>query len=176
MATSPIFTGSTGDSKRDVPLLGPLLIAVFAIGLIALAWWQYQKKEIIASGSIQNLKVIEQPGREDAKSIIVSADVHLKNDSERPLVYYSSEATLDANGGPFKDEPGGVSDVPRYFQAYPDLKSNEKPLTPDTKLAAHQELVGVIVLSFPVSKQTFDQRKGLSISVNFRDQAPVVIK
>jgi hypothetical protein len=69
-------------------------------------------------------------------------------------------------------------DLDRYFQAFPALKeSAEPPLSPETKMLPGSEQRGTIIVSFKVTKEAFDQRKSLSVSVQpYDQQLPVVIK
>jgi hypothetical protein len=78
----------------------------------------------------------------------------------------------------FDDEAASAVDFDRYFQAFPVLKeSSEPPLPPETKLLAGTEQKGTIIVSFKVTKETFDQRKALTVTIQPYDQVlPVVLK
>ena len=69
-------------------------------------------------------------------------------------------------------------DLDRYFQAFPALKeSSEPPISPETKLLAGTDRRGTIIVSFKVTKQAFDQRKSLIVTIQPYDQVlPVVLK
>jgi hypothetical protein len=69
-------------------------------------------------------------------------------------------------------------DLDRYFQAFPALKeSSEPPLSPETKLLAGAEQRGTIIVSFKVTREAFDQRKSLTVTIQPYDQVlPVVLK
>jgi hypothetical protein len=68
-------------------------------------------------------------------------------------------------------------DLDRYAQSFPVLKENaQPPLFPETKIMGGREQKGTIVVSFPVTKQVFDERKSLTVTIQPYDQRlPVVL-
>jgi len=56
-------------------------------------------------------------------------------------------------------------------------ESTEKPIPPETKLLAGATQRGTIVVSFPVTKEAFDQRQWLQVTIQPYDQPlPVVLR
>jgi hypothetical protein len=56
-------------------------------------------------------------------------------------------------------------------------ESAEPPLSPETKMPPGSEKRGTIIVSFKGTKEAFDQRKSLSVSIQPYDQPlPIVLK
>jgi hypothetical protein len=103
----------------------------------------------------------------------------LRNTTDKPLWIHTLKAQLTtADDKAFEDEAASVVDLDRYFQAFPALKeSAEPPLSPETKLSAGTDQRGTIIVGFKVTKETFDQRKSLAVSIQPYDQVlPIVLK
>jgi hypothetical protein len=103
----------------------------------------------------------------------------LRNTADKPLWIHTIKAQLTtADGNTFDDEAASAVDLDRYFQAFPALKeSSEPPLPPETKLLAGAEQKGTIIVSFKVTREAFDQRKSLTVTIQPYDQVlPVVLK
>jgi hypothetical protein len=118
---------------------------------------------------------VEVPGQ----NVILSAvTITLHNSGNRPLWIRTLKARLTtADGKTFDDEAASGVDLDRYSQSFPILKENAQPaLFPETKIMAGGEGKGTIVVSFPVTKQAFDERKALTVSIQPYDQPlPVVL-
>jgi hypothetical protein len=56
-------------------------------------------------------------------------------------------------------------------------ESSEPPLPPESKLPGGAERRGTIIVSFKVTREAFDQRKSLIVTIQPYDQVlPVVLK
>lgn len=109
---------------------------------------------------------------------MVAVTLTLHNSGRQPLWIHTLKATLtDADGKTFEDEAASSVDFDRYFQAFPTLKKNTEPaLAPESKLLPGVEQRGTIIVSFPITKDTFDKRKSVVVTIQPYDQAlPVVI-
>ena len=61
--------------------------------------------------------------------------------------------------------------------AYPDLKEHAtQPLVVETKIAPGAEQKGAVLVSFPVTKEQFDARKDLNVTIEPYDQNPIVLR
>jgi hypothetical protein len=66
--------------------------------------------------------------------------------------------------------------VERYYQAFPALKQNAlAALLPEAKIAPGAQQQGTMVFSFPVSKDQFDHRQSLTVTIQPYDQKAVVL-
>jgi hypothetical protein len=147
-------------------------LAVFAV-LAALVFF-LTRAQPVASGSID--KVIAVSPTQD--QVMVAIHVSFTNVlPEKPLWVRSASARLTkADGQQMTDTAASIVDFDRYFEAFPDLKEGAiEPLRPESKLAPGEKSRGMVIVSFPVDKQTFEQRKELVVLLDPYDQPPVTI-
>jgi hypothetical protein len=164
-----------GTAKRNLPPAGILLICIAAVAVIVGIFAFTQRAKPQGAGSIDFITAAEVPGQ----NLILSAvTITLHNSGERPLWIRSLKARLTtADGKTFDDEAASGVDLDRYAQSFPVLKENaQPPLLPETKITGGREQKGTIVVSFPVTKQVFDERKSLTVTIQPYDQRlPVVL-
>ena len=164
-----------GTAGRNLPPAGIVLICIAAVAVILgiLAFVQRQKPQ--GTGSIDIINAAEVP---DQNMILVALTVTLRNTGQKPLWIHTLKGQLKTSDDrTFDDEAASGVDFERYFQGFPLLKeSSQPPLPPETKLLPGAEQKGTVIFSFPVSKQAFDQRKSIALSIQPYDQAlPIVL-
>jgi hypothetical protein len=164
-----------GTAKRNLPPAGIVLICIAAVAVIVgvLAFVQRQKPQ--GAGSIDFINAAEVP---DQNMILVALTVTLRNTGSKPLWIHTVKSQLKTSDDKtFYDEAASGVDFERYFQGFPVLKENSQPpLPPETKLLPGAEQEGTVIFSFPVSKQAFDQRKSIALTIQPYDQPlPVVL-
>jgi hypothetical protein len=165
-----------GTAKRKLPPLGIVLICLGAVALIVgiFAFTERQKPQ--GAGSIDFVTAAEVPGQ---NMVLAAITVTLRNTADKPLWIHTVKARLTtADGNTFDDSAASAVDLDRYFQAFPALKeSSEPPLSPETKLLAGAAQRGTIIVGFKVTKEAFDRRASLTVSIQPYDQVlPVVLK
>ena len=165
-----------GTAKRNLPPAGVVLsvIAVIAVAVAIFSYFQRPKPQ--GAGSVNFVSAVEVPGQNMVLSAIT---LTLRNSAEKSLWVRSLKAQLtDAKGHTYEDDAASAVDLDRYYQAFPPLKeSSESPLSPEMKLAPGTEKKGTIVVSFPISKEAFDQRKSLTVTIQPYDQPmPITLK
>ena len=164
-----------GTAKRNLPPAGIVLICIAAVAVIVGIFAFKERSKPQGAGSIDLVTAVDVPGQ----NLILSAvTITLRNSGERPLWIRTLKARLTtADGKTFDDEAASGVDLDRYSQAFPALKENaQPPLLPETKIAAGGEQKGTIVVSFPVTKQAFDERKSLTVAIQPYDQRlPVIL-
>jgi hypothetical protein len=165
-----------GTAKRNLPPAGIVVavIAVIALGVAVFSYLQRAKPQ--GAGSINFVSAVEVPGQHMVLSAITMT---LRNSAEKPLWVRSLKAQLTgADGHTYEDDAASAVDLDRYYQTFPPLKESfELPLSPETKLAPGAEKKGTIVVSFPISKEAFDQRKSLTVTIQPYDQPmPITLK
>jgi hypothetical protein len=187
-----------GTAKRNLPPAGIVLICIAAVAVIVAIIVFQQRPKPQGSGSIDFVTAAELPSPiasavpttpdvsktaelkpAEQKSILVAVTLTLHNTTDRSLWIHTLNAQLTAaDGKTYEDEAASAVDLDRYFQAFPVLKeSSEPPLPPETKLAPGASQKGTIMFSFPVSKEAFDQRKALEVTIQPYDQSlPIVLK
>lgn len=164
-----------GTAKRNLPPARIVLICIAAVALIVGIFAFKQRAKPQGGGSIDFVTAVEVPGQ---NVILAAVTVTLHNSGNRPLWIRTLKARLTtADGKTFDDEAASGVDLDRYSQSFPVLKENAQPaLFPETKIKPDGERKGTIVVSFPVTKQAFDERKALTVSIQPYDQPlPVVL-
>jgi hypothetical protein len=165
-----------GTAKRNLPPAGIVLICIAVIAAIVGIFAFQERPKPQGSGSIDFVTAVDVPGQD---MILAAITFTLRNTADKPMWIRTLKAQLaTADDKTFDDEAASVVDLDRYYQAFPALKeSSEPPLSPETKLLAKAEQKGTIIVSFKVTKDAFDQRKSLIVSIQPYDQPlPVVLK
>jgi hypothetical protein len=109
--------------------------------------------------------------------VIAGVEISLRNAYDKEIIVRGINAKLvTADGQEQTDQAAAAGDHARYFQAIPQLKqSDAPPLAFDTKLAPGQQLTGLAMFTFPVTKDGFDKRKSLDVRVDFYGMKPVTL-
>jgi hypothetical protein len=164
-----------GTAKRNLPPAGIVLICIAAVAVIVGIFAFKQRAKPQGAGSIDFVTAVEVPGQ----NLILSAvTITVHNSGNRPLWIRTLKARLTtADGKTFDDEAASGVDLDRYAQSFPALKENaQAALLPETKIMSEGEQKGTMVVSFPVTKQAFDERKSLTVTIQPYDQpVPVVL-
>src|ERR1035441_2574773 len=165
-----------GTAKRNLPPAGIVLICIAAVAVILGVFAFTQRPKPQGAGSIDLVTAAEVPGQD---MLLAAITLTLRNTTNKPLWIHTVKAQLTtADGNTFEDEAASAVDLDRYYQGFPALKeSSEPPLAPETKMLPGAVQRGTIIVGFKVTKQAFDQRKSLSVTIQPYDQAlPVVLK
>ena len=165
-----------GTAKRNLPPAGIVLICLAAVAVLVGIFAFKERSIPQGSGSIDFAAAAEVPGQ---NMILAAITMTLRNTADKPLWIHTLKAQLTtADYKTFDDDAASAVDLDRYYQAFPALKeSSEPPLSPETKLAAGTEQRGTIMVSFKVTKEAFDHRKSLVVTIQPYDQVlPVVLK
>ena len=165
-----------GTAKRNLPPVGIVLICIAAVALIVGIFAFKERPKPQGVGSIDFVSAAEVPGQ---NMILAAITMTLRNTTDKPLWIHTLKAQLTtADAKTLDDDAASAVDLDRYFQAFPALKeSSEPPLSPEAKLPAGAEQRGTIIVGFKVTKDAFDQRKSLIVTIQPYDQVlPVVVK
>jgi len=165
-----------GTARRNLPPAGIVLICIAAVAVVVGIFAFQQRQKPQGAGSIDFVAAAEVPGQ---NMTLAAITMTLRNTADKPLWIKTLRAQLTtANGNTFDDAAASAVDLDRYYQAFPALKeSSEPPLPPETKLLAGAEQRGTIIVSFKMTKEAFDQRKSLTVTIQPYDQVlPVVLK
>jgi len=179
--SADLGTGSTiniadefGTAKRNLPSGKIVGIVLAALVVVAGIFAFVQRAKPQGQGSLDFVSVADMG---DGKSIMVAATVTLQNSGQKPLWIHTIGATLlPATGGELKDTAASAVDFDRYFQALPTLKEHAtQALLPEMKLMPGEQRKGTVVVSFPVTSEAFNQKKGFKVVIQPYDQ-PVPIE
>jgi len=163
-----------GTAKRNLPPAKIVLITLAAVLVIVGIYSLVNRAKPQGGGQIDNVAYAEVP---DQNSVLVAITLTLRNSGERPLWIHSLKATLKTPTDSLNDDAASAVDFDRYFEAFPALKQGVQPaLVPETKIQPGEEAHGTIVVSFPVTRQVFDQRQSISAVIQPYDQPlPIVL-
>ena len=165
-----------GTAKRNLPPARIVLVCLIAVAIVIAIFAFKGRPKPQGWGSIDFVTAVDVPGQ---KMILVAITFTLRNSTDKPLWIHTLNAQLaTADGRNLEDDAASAVDLDRYFQGFPRLKeSSERPLSPETKLPAGTTQRGTIVVSFPIAKEDFDQRKSLTVTIQPYDQPlPIILK
>jgi hypothetical protein len=161
-------------AERTLPAFAPVAIALvvvaIAVGVIAFVF----RAKPVAQGGIDAVYV-SQPA--NMTNSMVLLQVTLRNVVDKTLYIKTITANLKTDQGDLSDDAAAPSDYDRYFMAYPGLKEHStEPLRVEMKIAPGAEQKGAVLVSFPVTKQQFDARKDLNVTIEPYDQRAIVLR
>lgn len=160
--------------KHTLPSAGPVIIALLLVAAAVAAAVYFLRATPVASGSIDEAYAVSVPRQ---NTVLATVQLTVKNISKKSIVLKNVNLTVNTNQGEFSDDFGNVSDFERYFQAFPELRAHSiEGLARETRLPPGQQISGSVIVSFPVSKEAFDARRGLVATVAFYDHPPIHIK
>ncbi len=168
-------------------LAAAALIVILVIG----AYVYFNQKPPVVVGEILHLTAY--PIHRDAKAnqfatqsvapveskfdeVIIIADVRLHNQSEGPVFLSDMSALLKLPTEEDRSLAAMLSDYNRVFIAYPQLAPmKQQPLLRDTTIPAGTTAEGQLVFNYPITKEVWDTRRSLDITLSFLHQKDVVL-
>src|SRR5438270_4675664 len=141
------------DSTRP-SLLKPIGMAIVIIAICAVVVLYFTRIPPVAAGKIERVVPVEQTTKD---RVLVTVEASVSNLSQHDIFVRSVDAKITTPKGAASDVPAPVTDLPRYYSAYPALKqSAAPPLADNFKISPGQELKGMFIVGFPVTKDDFD--------------------
>jgi hypothetical protein len=157
-----------GTAKKNLPPVKVVGIGVALILVVVVIWMVVQPHRSSATGSIGDVIAVEVP---DQHMVLVAINVAFHNHGEKSFWIHNMDAELDLGTEKFKDDAASASDFDRYFQAFPALKTHALPgLKIEDKTLPGGDAQGTIVVSFPVTLDTFNAHKALKVHIQAYDQ------
>lgn len=161
-------------AKWTLPPVAPVAIALVALAAILGAYLWLGRPKPGAAATITKVAAAEQQG---GNGVMVLLHLQLQNIHEKPLWIHGFKATLKTDQGEWTDVAASIVDHERYLEAFPDLRAHQiAPLRPEAKIASGGDEQGMMMVTFPVSKQAFDARTGLTVTVDAYDRRPLVVR
>lgn len=106
---------------------------------------------------------------ENFDQVLVFANLHIRNQSDKPIVLREIMTNATFEDGLHSSFIAGAVDYQRIFIAYPELKSLEgSPIVRETVIPPGQTLSGMVVSSFHVTKEQWESRKDLSFTIQLQ--------
>ena len=160
-------------AKWTMPPWQPVVIALVIVAAAIAFVGYFNRSKPPAVGGIDQITAVSIPG----DSTMVAVTVHFKNATDHTLYIRNVKSTLQTAKGEFTDDAANASDYDRYYQAFPDLKQNVKPpIIQDTQVAQGASGIGTVIFSYPITKDVFDGRQSLTVTVQPYDQPAIVLK
>jgi len=168
------ITEEFDSAKRTLPPFAPVAIALVVVAIVVGVIAFVFRAKPVAQGGIEAVYV-SQPA--NMTNSMVLLQVTLRNVGDKTLYIKTITANLKTDQGDLSDDAAAPSDYDRYFMAYPDLKEHSaEALRVEMKIAPGAEQKGAVLVSFPVTKQQFDARKDLNVTIEPYDQTPIVLR
>lgn len=163
------------DSARwTLPPVLPVAVVAAVLAVIVGAYTWHARPKPLSTGVITNVFAVEQA---DKSGVMVMLHLRLQNTGEKPLWVRQLRAQLKTDQGEWSDEAAAAVDHPRYFQAFPELgKHGIAPLKLESRIEPGAQQDCMMIVAFPVNKEAFDKRKGLSVTLEAYDRRPMVIE
>ncbi len=163
-----------GTAKRNLPPLKPLLLTTAAILVIVAIVSFSQRAKPQGAGSLDAVTAVEIPGQ---NASLVALTFTLHNSGKKALWVHDVHGKLVTSSGEASSEAVSAIDFDRYYLAFPALKANAQPaLSPEDKLQPGEEIKRTVIVSFPVTLETFNQRRSVSVVIQPYDQpVPVTL-
>ena len=178
-------------SKAWFPAVGAFVLVVVAIG--AYVWINnkppvhagqvisvntYTIHRELSTGPVNKSSSEGVAGQPDVyDQMIVLVDVRIKNQTDIPLFLHDMWGVAHLSDEDQRSLAASGSDFAKVFVAYPDLKSLQKnPLPRDLTLAPGQQVEGMVIYNYPISKAQWDSRIGMDLTFTFLHQKPLVLQ
>lgn len=159
-------------AKWTLPPVGIVLIGVGIIAAVVAILTYTNRAKPVAEGKIINVTAVQMQDN----SILAAIQVTLLNSTEKAWFIKELKATVKTDQGEQSDTAATAVNSKRYFEAFPVLGAGAPDvLTYDKKVQPGERVTGTIVVGFPMTKEQFDARKSLSVTVQPFDTYPVTI-
>jgi hypothetical protein len=168
------MTEEMDDARHSLPNVVPVVVALVVVAIVVAAASYLLRSKPAASGSISGVYAVEQGS---GTTSFVAMNVVLHNTSDKTLYIKDIKAEIATPAGNFVDDAANAADYERYLTAYPDLRQAVKePLRVETKIPAGSSAEGTVLVNFPVNKENFDKRTGVTVTIIPYDNASITIR
>ncbi len=149
------------ESKSQTYIVVGVVLAIIAAIIAVFSYSMRPKPKAV--GSIDEAYAVALPG----DNVLATIRVTFHNVGGKRLYVRDIKAQLNtADGKQFQDIAANAVDFDRYFRGYPDLRDHSGlPLKVETKIDPGEQVRGSVIVSFPVTLDTFNNRKSLSVLI-----------
>lgn len=161
-------------AKWTLPPIGIVLIGIAVVAVVGFALGWFNRYQPAVSGHVDDVFAVQMS---DGASVLSTVRVSVKNDTQKALYIRNLKGELKtADGKSMEDVPASEVDYERYFQAFPDLRAHAGPaLKLEQKIDPGQQVQGTLVFGFNVTKDDFDKRQNLLITIEPYDNRAIVL-
>ena len=162
-----------GTARKSLPPAGIVASCLAVLITIAAGYALTHRAHPNSVGSIDDVVSVAVPGQD---MVMVAINVSLQNNSDKPSVIHTIQASIDTGSSTLTDDAAPDVDAQRYFEAFPDLKAHALDiLKVETRMNPGDKLSGTVVVSFPVKADVFAARKSLTVTLTPYYELPVVM-
>ena len=159
-------------AKWTLPPVGIVLIAMGIVAVVVVIVGYLNRAKPVASGGITTVNAVQLQDN----TILAAISLNVGNITEKKWYIRNVKATVKTDQGEYSDDAATAVDSERYFQAFPGLGEGASPILKfDQKIDPGQSGAGTIVVSFPITKEQFDARKSLTVTIEPFDNRPVTL-
>lgn len=169
-----------------------VLIALAISSLVVLAWVHFGRKTPVATGDIARINIYPvqakitggaagTPGMEGQDEIVnqmlVFAHVRLHNPNQAPITIVDDWAVVTLPDGETRRSLGASdADFDKVFRAYPQLAPvRMDPLRRARQIQPGESVDGLVVFSYPLSREDWDKRKSMEVTITFNGAKDVTL-
>src|SRR3954470_23306113 len=159
-------------AKWTLPPIGIVLIGIAIIGVAVAIFVFMNRAKPVAAGGIGDVAAVQLQDN----TVLAAIELNISNTTEKSWYIKEISATAKTDQGESTDTAATASDSERYFQAFPALRQTDSPILKfDQKINPGQRVLGTVVVSFPITKDQFDARKSLTVTIQPFDNHPVTL-
>jgi hypothetical protein len=132
----------------------------------------------LSTGPVNGAKTDGLQGQPDIyDQLIVLANVRVKNQTNIPIFLHDMWGIVRLqNDEEQRSLAASARDFDKVFIAYPELKPKRKdPLPRDLTLTPGQQVEGMVIYNFPISKDQWDSRQDMEMHFSFLHQNSLVL-
>jgi hypothetical protein len=160
--------------KHTMPDAAPVIISLVLVAIVLGVVAYIFRPQPVATGTIDEAYAAAVPNR---NTVLATVQLTVKNVSKEPITIREITITVRTDQAEYSDISASVADFPRYFAAFPDLQQHSiEGLAREMKIPPGQQLSGSVIVSLPVAKEQFDNRRALVATVSFYDKKSIEIK
>jgi hypothetical protein len=196
-STDPTSSGGFHLSQVDEPtnygrLALRVLIALVISSLVVFIWVRFGRKTPVATGEIARVAIYpvqarisggaaDAPGEQGQDEIInqllVFAHVRLHNPNTGPITIEDDWAIVTLPDGETRRSLGAsFTDFEKVFRAYPQLAPlRMDPLRRNIEIPPGQSVDGLVVFSYPLSRDQWNTRKSMQVTISFKGAKDVTL-
>ena len=181
------------DEPTNYGRLAVRILIALAISILAIvAWVRFERKTPIATGEVARVRIYPvqakitggaagTPGMQGQDQIInqllVFAHVRLHNPNSAPITIVDDWAIVTlADGQTNRSTAASQMDFEKVFKAYPQLgPMRMDPLRRNLQIPPGQSVDGLIVFSYPLSRDDWDKRKAMQVTISFNGAKDVTL-
>lgn len=159
-------------AKWTLPPAKIVGIALVIVAIVVVIVGYLNRAKPVASGGITTVNAVQLQDN----TILAAISLNFGNITDKKWYIRSVKATVKTDQGEYSDDAATAVDSERYFQAFPGLGEGASPILKfDQKIDPGQTGTGTIVVSFPITKEQFDARKSLTVTIEPFDNRPVTL-